>query len=58
MAYDADLTNPNNTSVKVYNPWGVSLPTDANPNPSHVTPFDSDLVTLVGTKGLDFWISV
>lgn len=58
MAYDADLSSPSNTSVKVYNPWGVSLPTAETPNPSHLTPFDGDLATLVGTSGLGFWISV
>lgn len=58
MAYDADLTNPSNTTVKVYNPWGVSLPTDTTPTPSHITPFDGDLVTLVGTTGIEFWVGV
>ncbi|MBY0454348.1 MAG: hypothetical protein K2Q11_05640 [Burkholderiaceae bacterium] len=58
MAYDADPTNPSNTSVKVYNPWGTSVPTEANPTPKYLTPFDSDMVTLVGTEGLSFWMSV
>ena len=58
MAYDADPANPTNTSVKVYNPWGTSLPTDANPEPRYLTPFDSDMVTLVGTEGLRFWVGV
>lgn len=58
MAYDADPSNPTNTNIKVYNPWGTSLPTDANPEPSYLTPFDSDIVTLVGTEGLRFWVGI
>lgn len=52
MAFDADPNSSTNTTVKVYNPWGASN------GPSHVTPFDGDLATLVGTTGLDFWISL
>lgn len=58
MAYDADLSNPNNTNVKVYNPWGYSAPTEGTPAPSHLAPFDSDMATLVGTSGISFWIGV
>ena len=55
MVYDADLNSSTNTTVKVYNPWG---PTDAA-NPSfHIAPFDSDLLTLVGTKDIYFWVGV
>jgi hypothetical protein len=51
MAYDADPASATNTSCKVYNPWG---PTTAN----HIAPFDADLVTLIGTEGISFWVGV
>ena len=52
MAYDADTTSASNTSVKVYNPWG---PSTSN---TYIASFDSDLVTLVGTEGISFWVGV
>lgn len=58
MAFDADPNSSTNTTVKVYNPWGVSARTEATPNPSFISTFDSDLVTLVGTEGVSFWIGV
>lgn len=58
IGWDADPSNPNNTTVKVYNPWGPSARTDANPNPNFLAPFDADLATLVGTEGISFWIGV
>jgi hypothetical protein len=51
MAYDADPASATNTSCKVYNPWG---PTTDN----HIAPFDADLVTLIGTEGISFWVGV
>lgn len=58
MAYDADLTSSTNTTVKVYNPWGPSGVTSENPTPGHIAPFDGDLVTLIGTTGISFWVGV
>lgn len=58
MAYDADTSNPSNTSVKVYNPWGVSVSTAQEPTPTYLAPFDMDVATLVGTDGISVWISV
>lgn len=58
MAYDADTSNPSNTSVKVYNPWGVSVSTAQEPTPTYLAPFDMDVATLVGTNGISVWISV
>ena len=49
MAIDADLGSSTNTTVNVYNPWG---PTGSG----FVSPFDSDLVTLVGIEGISFWV--
>lgn len=49
MAIDADLASSTNTSVKVYNPWGRDGST-------FVSPFDADLVTLIGTEGISFWV--
>jgi Calpain family cysteine protease len=49
MAIDADLNSSTNTSVKIYNPWG---PTGAG----FVSPFDADLVTLIGMDGISFWV--
>lgn len=54
IAYDADPANPNNTTVKVFNPWGLS---SATQGAQHVSPFDGDLATLVGTPGYDFWFA-
>lgn len=50
MLYDADPNNSSNTSVKVFNPWGWS-PEDTTQIQSHVTPFDADLVNIVGNSG-------
>lgn len=58
MAIDADLTSSTNTSVKVYNPWGPSARTEANPTPTFVSTFDGDLVTLAGTTGISFWVGI
>lgn len=58
MVYDADPTSLTNTTVKVFNPWGVSTLSDATANPLYIAPFDSDLVTLVGTQGISFWVGV
>ena len=58
MAYDADLTSSTNTTVKIYNPWGPSGVTDATPTPTFLAPFDADLVTLIGTTGISFWVGV
>lgn len=58
IGWDADPSNPSNTSLKVYNPWGASARTDANPSPNFLAPFDADLVSLVGTEGISFWVGV
>lgn len=50
MAFDADPANPNNTTVKIYNPWGTLEGSSGT-----VSPFDGDLATLIGTPNLDFW---
>ena len=50
MAIDADLNSTTNTTVKVYNPWG------AKDGPDFVSPFNADLVTLVGVEGISFWV--
>lgn len=55
--WDADPGNPSNTTVKVYNPWGFSVPTAQNPTPMHLAPFDADLVQLVGMTELSFWFA-
>ncbi len=46
MIYDADPNDPNNTTVKMYNPWGVSV------GPTFVSPFDQDLSTLLAVPTL------
>jgi len=56
MVYDADPGKSDNTTVKVYNPWGFKEATAENPSPIHLAPFDADLVNLVGVEGYDFWI--
>ena len=48
---DANPTDPNNSDVLVYNPWGQSSPTDA-----HVSPAPFTLAQLVGIPGLDFML--
>jgi len=58
FVYDADLTRNDNTTVKVYNPWGFKQATAEDPSPIHLAPFDADLVNLVGVNGYDFWIMV
>jgi hypothetical protein len=58
MAYDADTSSSTNTTVKVYNPWGVSVATGGEENPSYLAPFDIDMATLVGTPGIELWVGV
>jgi hypothetical protein len=55
---DADPTNPSNTDVLVYNPWGLSaLPTPAGPAPGNfVSPATFTIAQLVGIAGLDFMV--
>jgi len=55
FVYDADPTRNDNTTVKVYNPWGFKQATAGDPSPNHLAPFDADLVNLVGVDGYDFW---
>jgi len=50
MAFDADPSNPTNTTVKIYNPWGTLEGSSGT-----ISPFDGDLATLIGTPNLDFW---
>ncbi|MEI6039337.1 MAG: C2 family cysteine protease, partial [Actinomycetes bacterium] len=51
--FDYAPSDPNNTTVYVYNPWGVSANGD-----SYSSPFVVDIVTLVGgSQGLDLWLT-
>jgi hypothetical protein len=51
VAYDADPNSSNNTTVKVYNPWG---PTNAEFG--FVSPFDADLAAILQpNSGIDLW---
>jgi hypothetical protein len=51
--FDYSPSDPNNTTVYVYNPWGVSLS-----GADYASPFVVDIVTLVGgPQGLDIWLS-
>jgi len=55
---DAEPNNPDNTSVLVYNPWGLStLPTPPGPAPGNfVSPASYTIAELVGMAGLDFMV--
>ncbi len=56
FALDADLNDPNNTSLLVYNPWGISaLASPAGPLPSEfASPVPYSIAQLIGIAGLDF----
>jgi hypothetical protein len=52
VAYDADPSNPTNTTVKVYNPWGPT-----NDQYGFASPFDADLAGILQpNSGIDLWV--
>lgn len=55
---DAEPNNPDNNTVLVYNPWGLSaLPTPPGPAPGNfVSPASYTIAELVGIAGLDFMV--
>lgn len=57
---DADKSNPNNSTIAIWNPWGVSaLPVPPGPveGGGHLSPFATyDLITLIGIPGIDIMI--
>ncbi|MFM8768528.1 MAG: Ig-like domain-containing protein, partial [Rubrivivax sp.] len=57
LALDPDPNNPNDTQIRVYNPWGFSASNAQNP-PSFVSPFLVDLASVAGVKGYDFYVQV
>ena len=55
IAFDANPTDPNNDTVKIYNPWGPASLPDNNFN----SPFEVKLSDLIKDKpGIQFWDSV
>jgi methionine-rich copper-binding protein CopC len=57
LAFDPDPNNPNDTQIRVYNPWGFSAASSANP-PNFVSPFLVDLSAVAGVAGYDFYVQV
>jgi hypothetical protein len=58
LALDPDPNNPNDTQIRVYNPWGFSPASAQSPNPTFVSPFLVDLASVAGVKGYDFYVQV
>ncbi len=57
LAFDPDPNNPNDTQVRIYNPWGFSAASSESP-PSFVSPFLVDLSEVAGVAGYDFYVQV
>jgi methionine-rich copper-binding protein CopC len=57
LAFDPDPNNPNDTQVRIYNPWGFSAASSESP-PSFVSPFLVDLSAVAGVAGYDFYVQV
>ncbi|NBT56137.1 MAG: hypothetical protein EBT05_15095, partial [Betaproteobacteria bacterium] len=58
LAFDPDPNNPNDTKIRVYNPWGFSAASSANPTPGHLSPFLVDLSAVAGVDGYMFFEQV
>jgi hypothetical protein len=58
LALDPDPNNPNDTQIRVYNPWGFSAASAQSPSPSFVSPFLVDLASVAGVAGYDFYVQV
>ena len=57
LALDPDISNPNDTQIRVYNPWGSSAVSTDNPTPGFISPFMVDLST-VAVAGEDYYFFV
>lgn len=58
LGLDGDATNPNNTDLLVYNPWGlVDQPTPPGPTAQQfISPVRLDIADLVGQPGISFFV--
>jgi hypothetical protein len=52
-----DPTNPNDTQILVYNPWGSSAASADNPTPGFISPFQVDL-SAFAVAGTDYYFFV
>lgn len=55
--FDADLSNPSNSTANIYNPWGFSELPNPPANVNFISPFTLDIATLIGLPTMIFMVA-